>query len=433
MDVFTETGNALMSWLTAMATRAGAMQAVMLLLAAGIAWLAHRKWYAFVERYLGAQERRGLRRATLRGTNRVLFPLSMLLVVLAARWILARLGIDTALLNVAVPLLLSFAAVRFIVYVLRRGFTPSPLLRAWEGAVAVSAWLIVALHLLGWLPDLLKALESVGITMGDARFSILSLIKLLFAVAFFIIAAGMLSNMIERRVRRSTSISASMRVGLTKFSKFFLYTLAVLFALNSVGIDLTTLTVFSGALGVGLGFGLQRIASNFISGFILLFDRSIKPGDVITIGNRFGWVEALHARYIVVRDREGVETLIPNENLITSEVTNWSYSDPRVRVRVPVQISYQSDPETAMALMIEAGKSSVRVLADPEPVVRMLGFGDSGINLELRVWIVDPQGGIGGLRSEIYLTMWRLFRERGIEIPYPQRDLRIVSMPPAQD
>ena len=178
---------------------------------------------------------------------------------------------------------------------------------------------------------------------------------------------------------------------------------------------------------MGLGFGLQRIAINFISGFILLFDRSIKPGDVITVGERFGWVVALHARYLVVRDRDGVETLIPNENLITSEVTNWSYSDRHVRIKVPVQISYEDDPEVAMQVMLDACKVSDRVLTEPGAQVRMLAFGDNGINLELRLWLEDPEEGVGSVKSAINMAIWKGFNEKGITIPYPQRDIHMID------
>ena len=200
-------------------------------------------------------------------------------------------------------------------------------------------------------------------------------------------------------------------------------------ALNAVGIDLGALTVFGGALGVGIGFGLQRIASNFISGFILVFDGSIRPGNVISINDKFGWVQELRARYIVVRDRDGVETLIPNENLITTEVINWSYSDPRVRLKLPVQVSYADDPEQAMQILIGASEASGRVLRDPAPAARLMGFGEHGIDLELRVWIYDPQEGVANVRSDINLNIWKRFREAGITIPFPQHDLYVKELP----
>jgi len=232
----------------------------------------------------------------------------------------------------------------------------------------------------------LTTLDSVGFSLGKSRITALSVINFLLLVALLFTLAMWLSATIERRMQKSSYINASLRVGLSKFSKFFLIGLSFLIALDAVGIDLTALTVFGGALGVGLGFGLQRIASNFISGFLLLFDRSIKPGDVISIGNKFGWVEALRARYIVVRDRDGVDTLIPNENLITSEVINWSYSDRNVRLKMPVSISYADDPQQAIRLMVEAALQHPRVLHDPTPVGRLMNFGDNGIELELSNW-----------------------------------------------
>ncbi|MGE0014171.1 MAG: mechanosensitive ion channel family protein, partial [Azoarcus sp.] len=259
-----------------------------------------------------------------------------------------------------------------------------------------------------------------------------ALVALLLTLAFWV------SGVLERRMRASTHMTPSLQVAFGKFIKVFLITLAFLLAIDAVGIDLTTLTVFGGALGVGIGFGLQRITSNFISGFILVLDRSIKPGDVISVGGndaKFGWVQELRARYVVVRDRDGVERLIPNENLITSEVVNWSYSDTNSRVRLPVQISYDDDPEQAMALLLEAAKASPRVLPLPEPAARMLDFADSGIQLELRVWISDPENGIGNVRTDINVAIWKLFKGAGITIPFPQRDVHLhtVARPAAAD
>jgi small-conductance mechanosensitive channel len=212
---------------------------------------------------------------------------------------------------------------------------------------------------------------------------------------------------------------------MSKVIKVSLLTVAFILAMTEAGLNLASLTIFGGALGVGIGFGLQKIVSNFISGFILLGDRSIRPGDVISVGNTYGWVRELRARYIVVRNRDGVETLIPNENLVTTDVINWSYSDKRVRVRIPVQISYNDDPEQAMAIMEQAASASSRVLDYPEPAVRLMQFADSGIALELRVWLTDPQEGVGNVRSDINLAIWRGFKEAGITIPFPQRDVHI--------
>ncbi|TVP93574.1 MAG: mechanosensitive ion channel protein MscS [Pseudomonadaceae bacterium] len=341
--------------------------------------------------------------------------------------------LSTQLLDLAIPLLMSMAGIRLLVYLLRKGFPVTPALKAWENLISYSIWTLVALHLLGILPPILQLLDNLAIEFGDSRISLLYVIKLMLLVALMMTLAFWLSALLDRRLRQSRYVPPGLQVAMAKFSRFFLLTLAVLLSLNLVGIDLTTLTVFGGALGVGLGFGLQRITSNFISGFILILDRSIKPGDVVTIGENFGWVQELRARYIVVRNRDGVDTLIPNENVITNDVVNWSYADRNIRLRIPVQISYDDDPEQAMALMQEAASKIPRVLTDPMPGVQLTEFADSGIALELRVWINDPQAGVGSVRSAINLEIWRAFKQASITIPYPQRDLHIKTPLPRQE
>jgi small-conductance mechanosensitive channel len=273
-------------------------------------------------------------------------------------------------------------------------------------------------------------MDALALQVGTIRVSLLGSVKLALAVALTWVLALWLARLIENRLNRAEYVNPGMQVALVKLSKFGLLTLASLLALEAAGIDLTALAVFGGALGVGLGFGLQRIASNFISGFIVLFDRSIRPGDVITIGEKFGWVQELRARYIVVRDRDGVERLIPNETLITNEVINWSYTDRSVRLKIPVSISYDDDPEQAMALLVEAAHGVPRVLQDPPPASRLLAFGDNGIELELRVWINDPEQGMANVRSDVNLRIWRMFKAEGIVIPFPQRDLHLISPVP---
>ena len=404
----------------------GGLQVADVLLCAALAALTHKHWQKFITRLVGGFEKQGFIQFLLRGTNRIAFPMSMLLYLILTRFLLDQFGVNTAVLDIFTPLLLSLAGIKLGVYILRTGFTPSPALRAWENVFSLTVWGVLALHLLGWLPEVVKAMDEFGFTFGEARFSILSLIELTISIIIFIVLARWLSHFIEKRARGSQYLNPSMRVVLTKTSKFMVYGLAILFALNIVGIDFTAFAVFSGAVGVGIGFGLQKIFSNFISGFILIFDRSIKPGDVITIGNRFGWVQELNARYVVVRDRDGVESLIPNENLITSEVTNWSYSDRSVRQRMPVSISYRDDPELAMKLMVESALECPRVLMTPEPVARLLRFGNDGIELELRVWIEDPENGVANVTSDVNLAIWKRFKEHAITIPFPQRDVHLV-------
>ena len=433
MDLLQTLLKLLQEWFALFTTIAGGLQLATIVGCGALARLTHNRWQQFITQLLGGFQKQEFIRFMLRATDRAAFPMSMLIYLIVCRFILTQFELNVAIVDIFTPLLLSLAAIRLTVYTLRRGFSPSPALKAWEGVISLGVWGLVALHLVGWLPDILQALDEFSIDLGDGKFSLLSLIKLVLAVLILIVTASWLVRTIERRALRSTYMSPSMRVGLTKVSKFALYTIAFLFALKSVGIDLTTFAVFSGAIGVGIGFGLQKVFSNFISGVILLFDRSIKPGDVITVGERFGWVEALHARYVVVRDRDGVETLIPNENLITSEVTNWSYSDKTIRVRIPVQISYADDPELAMQLITESAVEHPRVLDNPPPAARLMNFGDNGINLEIRIWLIDPEQGVGSVRSDIYLAIWKRFKQHNITIPFPQRDVRMVPVPATGD
>jgi small-conductance mechanosensitive channel len=270
----------------------------------------------------------------------------------------------------------------------------------------------------------------MGINLGKTRISVWSVAKLLVTVSLFVLAAMWVSRWLERRVLKLDGLPSTMRIGIAKFTQAFLVGLSVLVGLNAAGLDLTTLNVLT-------GFGLQSIAANFVSGFVLLMDRSIKPGDVIsftgttgTATEGFGWVEELRGRYVVVRDRDGVSTLVPNQNLITNPVVNWSYSDPRVRLKLPVRVSYQSDPELAMRLMLEATVGHPRVITDPAPVARLMSFGDHGIELELRFWIPDPQEGVNNVRSDVNRAIWRLFRQHGIVIPVAQREVKLEMVNP---
>ena len=400
-------------------------EAGVLVLAAAGAWLVHRTMGQGIETRSAQADEYAVRHLALKTLQRILFPLSMLPGVFAGRALLHAQGYPVKLLDLAVPLLASLATIRIVVYFLRKTFRPGPAVKAWENLIATSIWIVVALHVLGWLPAVLESLDAMALKVWTSRISVLATLKLLLAVALLWLLALWLGRVVEHRISRAVFVNPAMQVALVKLVKFVLLVLAFLVALDAVGIDLTALTVFGGALGVGLGFGLQRIASNFISGFIVLFDRSIRPGDVITIGDKLGWVQELRARYVVVMDRDGVERLIPNESLITNEVINWSYSDRNVRLKIPVSISYDNDPEQALALLEDAARANPRVLAEPAPTTRLMGFGDSGIELELRVWIRDPEAGMASVRSDINLAIWRAFKAAGIVIPYPQRDLHI--------
>ena len=296
------------------------------------------------------------------------------------------------------------------------------------------AWAVGVASFIGLIEALEASLDAIDLIPGKGSFSLWSLIKGLVVVALFLAITSIVSRAIERRVMRIEALAPSTRIGIIKFTYFFLSSLGVLIGINAAGVDLTALTVLTGAVGIGLGFGLQSIASNFVSGFVLLMDKSIKPGDVIsftgvtgTSTENFGWVQELRGRYVVVRDRDGVETLVPNQNLITNPVINWSYSDRKVRLKLPVRISYADDPEVALQLLIEAAHCSPRVLRDPEPVSRLMHFSDHGIDLELRFWITDPADGVNNVRSDVNRAIWKHFKQAGITIPVAQHDVRMVQ------
>jgi small-conductance mechanosensitive channel len=294
--------------------------------------------------------------------------------------------------------------------------------------IAFSAWTVAALNIFGLLNDTMALLDSWAITIGQVRLSPLSVLKIGLSLWFSLWLANALSSLLERRLERSLSTNASTRVLATKLTRITLVLLAILIALTSVGIDLTALAIFSGALGVGLGFGLQKIFSNLVSGVILLMDKSIKPGDVISLGTTFGWINHLGLRYASVITRDGMEHLIPNEEFIVQRVENWSYSDRLVRLKAPVGISYDSDVRLAMKLCAEAASKVERVKSEPEPRVQLMSFGDNSVNLEIRLWVDDPEKGRANIISEVLLNVWDSFHEHGINIPYPQRDLHVKSV-----
>lgn len=297
--------------------------------------------------------------------------------------------------------------------------------------VAVSAWTLAALNVFGLLDDTIRVLDSLALVLGEVRVSALLVIKSVVICSLLIWGALAISRFIEGQLRDNDDLTPSVQVLISKIVRILFLLVAVLTGFNVVGIDLTALAVFSGALGLGIGFGLQKIVSNLISGIILLLDKSIKPGDVIEIATvsdtTYGWVQELGARYTVVRARDGTDTLFPNETFIANPVTNWSHGNTLVRQKLPVGVSYDTDVEKAMALCIEAANEQDRVLKSPAPVCLLVGFGDSSVDLQLRFWLDDPQAGLRNIASAVYLSIWRKFRNNGIEIPFPQRDIHIRS------
>ncbi|MBL4602786.1 MAG: mechanosensitive ion channel [Emcibacteraceae bacterium] len=293
--------------------------------------------------------------------------------------------------------------------------------------ITVVAWSMVTLNIFGLLGPFTNLLSTTTFTMGTNVISILAIITGMISMVVLIWAALIVSSAVEGKLREAPTVTPSARVLLSKLMRIVLVVLAFLFAISSMGIDLTALAVFGGAIGVGLGFGLQKVVSNFISGVILLLDKSIKPGDVIEISGTYGRINKLAARYTSVISRDGREHLVPNEDIITQPVINWTFSDKKVRLHLPLNVSYNSDLEKAMDLMLEAAMESSRIIKNPLSRVLIKGFGDNGIDLELRMWIRDSENGVSNISSEVYLSIWHKFNGNNIEFPYPQRDVHIVS------
>lgn len=299
--------------------------------------------------------------------------------------------------------------------------------RFWAQSVAGVAYLITGLYGLALVEDSIAVLEGMQFTFGEFNISVWTIIAGMIAFALTLWIGLALARVVETQIQRIPRMTPSLQVLIAKIIRILLITVAVVTAIGSIGIDLSAFAFLGGAIGIGLGFGLQKVVSNFVSGIILLMDNSIKPGDVIEIEGTYGWINNLRARYASVITRDGTEHLIPNEDLITQRVINWSFTDDLVRVRVPIGVSYDSDPHQCIELVLAAANATSRVLQDPGPRCLLNGFGDSSVDLELRVWIADPSNGVGAVRSEVLLRIWDTFKENNIEIPYPQRDLHIRS------
>jgi len=292
--------------------------------------------------------------------------------------------------------------------------------------VAVSAWTIAALSIVGLLGPVTSALDSPGLVFGGVRLTPLLLLKATALLLFALWVASITSNFFDRRLASFSDLTPSIQVLLSKLIRIGLMTLAVILALSSVGIDLSALALFSGAVGVGVGFGLQKIVSNLVSGIILLADKSIKPGDVISVGDHFGWVGTMGARYTSVDTRDGREYLIPNEDFVTQRVVNWSYSSDLVRLEVKFAATYGSDPHKVQDVATTAAVNVERILAQPQPVCLLGAFATNGVEYSLLFWIRASQGAISEIRSNVLLTLWDAFAREGIEIPKPAAAQRVI-------
>jgi small-conductance mechanosensitive channel len=301
--------------------------------------------------------------------------------------------------------------------------------RFWATIITIFFWFQAFLYLSHLNAPLLNLMGNIDFDLGKIHVSLLTLIR---AVVILLVLYWLSRNLLfllHFWLSAESGLTPAIQILMYKLSAIFLFCASVVVVLQYMGLGLTVFALFSGALGLGLGFGLQKVFANLVSGFIILADKSIKPGDVIQLGDKFGWINFLGTRYTSVIERNGTEHLIPNETLVTSEVINWSYSNSLVRLEIPVGVSYASDLEKARGLILETAADSPRILTDPRPACFLRGFGDNSVNLELRVWLNDPQNGIGSLKSELLWGIWRRFHEHGVELPFPQRDVYLKSIP----
>ena len=366
--------------------------------------------------------------------ERVAFPF----IAWAFLWIAkAALGAfqDTHLLEIIVTLVFAYAVVRLAIYVLGHVLPEGPFQRGVIRIVYLLAIGGALLYVVGLLPDVLEVLDSHGFKFGKDKHTVtlLDLGKGTVVLFLTIVFALWLSRVTESRVMAADHMEITTRVVIAKVVRISALFIAIFVALPMAGIDITTLSIFGGALGVGLGFGLQKIASNYVSGFIVLLDRSLRIGDVVTVDGKRGEVKAIESRYTVIKGADGVEYIIPNEKLITESVNHHTYSDPKVSMVMTVTVSYESDVGRACAILAELAKKQERVIAEPPSAARVKQLTEHGVELELTVWIKDPNIGEGDLKSDLLKDVLRTFSAEGIVIPYPRREVRILATAETQE
>ena len=321
----------------------------------------------------------------------------------------------------------ALALARLVVFILRRSFPASSVLAAFEWVISLSIWSLFVLHITRALPAIGDFLEGVALPAGKQTISVLAILQGGFLIVLTVLLALWIGTAVDARLMRAETLHSSLRAALSRLARSLLVLIAILIVLPLVGIDLTVLSLFGGALGVGLGFGLQKIASNYMSGFIVLFERSVRIKDVVTVDGFSGEVRTLTTRYVVLRSLDGREAIIPNEKLITDTVINHSYTDPRIRAATLVQVTYDTDIDRIFEMLNKIAAEHPRVLEDPPPMAMLSNFAASGIDVELGFWIADPENGTGGVKSDINTAIWRTFKRDGIEFAFPRQDVRMLD------
>jgi small-conductance mechanosensitive channel len=365
---------------------------------------------------------------------RVLLPLFAWVFLSVADRVMKTYREPAHFIRIAAILSIAYVLITLGLYTLRRVFKPSPGMLLTERWFGILAWILVALNVTGFLDVVIAALSGPDATFTFSKslhISVWQALSAVVSVGITLIAALGLGSLLEARLMRSESIDASMRIVLARLGKAVLVIFAVLIAMRLVDIDITVLSVFGGALGVGLGLGLQRIASNYVSGFIILLDRSLRIGDVITVDKYNGSVTQIRTRCTVVRSPSGVEALVPNELLLNQAVQNFSYGDTNGNAVTSIRVAYDTDIEEAMRLMKAAAAAQSRIIAEPATTCTLKEFGADGILLELTFWVADPEAGTDVLRSDVNLAVWTAFKKAGIQVPFPQREVTMRQAPQA--
>ena len=360
------------------------------------------------------------------GLIKVIFPICAIVMIGFAQTI-STIFFSHGLLVLVQKLLIALVVIRLSVYLMRYLSKPNPILRAFENTVSGVIWVLLALQITGVLPEFINSLDAVTFKIGSQNLSLLMMVQAIIAIFLSILIAMTISKFIKNKLMKVSHLNANAKVMINNVFRIFLYFIAVVIALSSIGINLTILSIFGGAFAFGLAFGLQKIASNYVCGFIILIDKSIHIGDILIVGEHYGVVTSIRSRYTVLRKLDGVEVIIPNETLISENIVNHSFSDRKARVSIEVQISYKSSVDTAFEIMLKAAKSEKRVIKDPEPNVYLTGFGDNGIDILLSFYILDPEEGSLSLKSDINKKIWKEFQAKGIEIPYPYRTVEIIN------
>jgi small-conductance mechanosensitive channel len=360
----------------------------------------------------------------------VLFPVLALVLAFVARGLLPSLGVPAAVFKVAIPVLISLAAIRLTVRVLGAAFPASSAIRAIERTVSWLAWIAVVLWITGVLPLVMQELDTVTWTLGSARISLRNVVEGTLSAVVVLVLALWLSAVIESHlIKGAAAANLSLRKIAASAVRAILLFVGLLVALSAAGIDLTALSVLGGAVGVGLGFGLQKVAANYVSGFVILAERSLNIGDMVRVDNFEGRITDIRTRYTVIRSLNGREAIVPNEMLITQRVENSSLDDPRVSVSTQVQVAYGTDVRALQPKLEGAMRSVPRVLSDPAPSVQLGAFGADGMDLVLGFWIADPENGQGNVRSDVNLAVLDVLNAEGVEIPFPQRVLHTIPAP----